>query len=277
MTHVWILAGKEIRDGMRNRWVIVVTLLMAGLALIMAALGSAPIGTTKVSALSITIVSLSSLSILFIPLIALLLSFDAIVGESERGTLMLLLAYPVKKWQVIVGKFTGQLMLLSIAIVIGFGSALIAIAIKNETGMSAQSWHGVIRLIGSSILLGATFIAIGALISTSVRERGTAAGIAVATWLALVLIYDLGLLGLLAADAGQTLSTTLVTGLLIANPTDAYRMFNLAGNEELSALSGMAGLNAGHQVPGGALIVVLFMWSVLPLATACLVLQRRSL
>ena len=42
------------------------------------------------------------------PLIALLLSYDAIVGEVERGTMMLLLTYPVARWQVVLGKFLGH-------------------------------------------------------------------------------------------------------------------------------------------------------------------------
>ena len=73
---------------------------MAGLALVLALLGSTPTGTTKISALTVTVVSLSSLSIFFVPLIALLLSYDSIVAEHERGTLILLLAYPVARWQI---------------------------------------------------------------------------------------------------------------------------------------------------------------------------------
>ncbi len=277
MNQVIILAGKEIRDGMRNRWVVVVTLLMAGLALILAFLGSAPTGTTKISALAITIVSLSSLSIFFIPLIALLLSYDTIVGESERGTLMLLLSYPVTRWQVIVGKFLGQTVLLSFAIILGFGIAAIAIAMKSESALSDQAWSGIIGLLVSSALLGAVFLAIGSLISAYVRERGTAAGIAVGIWLLFVLIYDLGLLGLLAADTGHNMSDGLVTALLLANPTDAYRMFNLVGSQEASLLSGMAGLSAERQVSTLILSTVMILWVAIPLFFACLLFQRRPL
>jgi ABC-type transport system involved in multi-copper enzyme maturation permease subunit len=45
-----------------------------------------------------TIASLVSLVIYLIPLIALLLGFDAIVGERERGSLDLLLALPITGW-----------------------------------------------------------------------------------------------------------------------------------------------------------------------------------
>ena len=73
----------------------------------------------KVSPLTVTVVSLSSLTIFLLPLIALLLSYDAIVGEHERGTLALLLAYPVARWQVIVGKFLGHVTILALATVAG--------------------------------------------------------------------------------------------------------------------------------------------------------------
>ena len=109
MRQVLIIAGKELRDGMRNRWVLATTVLLAALALTLAFLGAAPTGSVKLSALAVTIVSLSSLSIFLVPLIALLLSYDAIVGEVDRGTMALLLAYPVARWQVVVGKFAGHL------------------------------------------------------------------------------------------------------------------------------------------------------------------------
>src|SRR5215471_20024708 len=120
MRQVMLIAGKELRDGLRNRWVLAVTLLLALFALTLSFLGSAPTGTVKVSPLAVTIVSLSSLSIFLLPLIALLLSYDAIVGEVDRGTMALLLAYPVSRWQVMIGKFLGHLAVLAIATGIGY-------------------------------------------------------------------------------------------------------------------------------------------------------------
>ena len=127
MTTVMILAGKEIRDGFRNRWVAGSILLLALLALSLSLLGSAPAGGVKASTLSITVASLSSLSVYLLPLIALMLSYDALVGEFERGTMLLLLAYPVARWQVILGKFAGHMAILIVAITIGYGSCGLAI------------------------------------------------------------------------------------------------------------------------------------------------------
>ena len=113
MNAIAVIAGREVRDGLRNRWVVAMTLLMAALALTLTLVGSAPTGTVGVSAVSATIVSLSSLTIFLVPLIALLISYDAIAGELERGTMTLLLSYPVSRSAVVAGKFVGATVILS--------------------------------------------------------------------------------------------------------------------------------------------------------------------
>ena len=76
-----IIARKEIHQAVRNRWVLSSTLLLAGLALSLTFLGSAPTGTVGVRALDVVIVSLSSLTIFLIPLIALV---PQIIVRRER-------------------------------------------------------------------------------------------------------------------------------------------------------------------------------------------------
>ena len=151
--------------------VLAATALLAALALSLAFLGSAPTGTLGVSRLAVTVASLSSLSVYLVPLIALLLAFDAVVGEVERGTMLLLLAYPVARWQVVLGKFMGHTAILSFAIVVGYAFAGAAVVMAGPAGEVGE-WHAFAAMIGSSILLGTAFIALGYLVSVVVRERG---------------------------------------------------------------------------------------------------------
>ena len=51
MNPVWIITGKEVRDSLRNRWVLAAALLLAALALSLGFLGSSPTGTVKVDPL----------------------------------------------------------------------------------------------------------------------------------------------------------------------------------------------------------------------------------
>lgn len=276
MREIVIIAGKEIQEGLRNRWVLATTLLLLALSLTLSFLGSAPTGNVGVRALDVVIISLSSLTIFLLPLIALLISYDAIVGEVDRGTMLLLLSYPVARWQVMLGKFVGHLAILAFATILGYGASAAALAVTGAT-IDPESWLAFGRLIASSVLLGAAFVAIGYLISAKVRDRGTAGGIAIGVWLLLVLLYDMAILGILVADQGRMLSADALNVLLLLNPADAYRMFNLAGSAGVSSLAGMAGVAESLTLPPLLLVATLALWVLLPLAAATAIFSRREL
>jgi Cu-processing system permease protein len=274
MRNLLIIADKEIRDGLRNRWIVATTLLLAALALTLTFLGSAPTGTVGASRLAVTVVSLSSLTIFLVPLIALLLAYDAVVGEFDRGTLLLLLSYPVARWQVVIGKFLGHLAILAFATAVGYGAAAAALLLTDG---NAEGLTTFAAMIGTSVLLGAVFVAIGYLISAIVRDRGTAGGLAIGVWLLFVLIYDMALLGLLVVDKGRTISAAMLNLLLLLNPADAFRVLNLTGSGGASQFAGMAGLSDNAGLSPVLLLTALVLWVVLPLGGAALALGRRQL
>lgn len=47
MRNIVIIAAKEIKEGLRNRWVLATTLLLAALSLSLTFLGSAPTGQRR--------------------------------------------------------------------------------------------------------------------------------------------------------------------------------------------------------------------------------------
>jgi Cu-processing system permease protein len=275
MKNVIIIASKEIREGLRNRWVLATTLLLGALALTLSFLGSAPTGNVGTDQLDVVIVSLSSLTIFLVPLIALLLSHDAIVGEMERGTMLLLLSYPVGRNQVILGKFLGHIAILSFATLLGYGAAAVALAATGAK-IDAASWSAFAAMLASSILLGGVFVAIGYFVSALAGERSTAGGIAIGVWLFFVLIYDMALLGTLVAAGGHALPTGLLDALLLINPTDAYRLLNL-GSGSAGALSGMGGVAEHSMLGTTTLLTALALWTAGPLALAAMTFSRREL
>jgi Cu-processing system permease protein len=276
MKNVLLVAGKEVQESLRNRWVVAMTLLLAALALSLTFLGSAPTGNVGVGALDVVIVSLSSLTIFIVPLVALLISHDAIVGEMERGTMLLLLSYPVSRLQVLLGKFFGHLAVLSFATILGYGAAAVAL-MTSGAAISGASWIAFSNMVLTSILLGAIFVAIGYLVSAIVRERATAAGIAMSIWLLLVVLFDMALLGALVIDQGQTISSGTLSALLLFNPTDVYRLFNLAGAENISLLSNMSGVAESARLGPFVLLLALFAWVSVPLTVAGYIFSRREL
>jgi Cu-processing system permease protein len=276
MKTILLLSAKEVREGLRNRWVVAATGLLAALALTLTFLGSAPTGTVGAGALDVVVIGLASLTIFIVPLIALLISHDAIVGEIERGTMTLLLSYPVRRRQVLLGKFLGHLAILAFATCIGYGLAAIVLLVTGKVA-GAGSWPAFMTMTASSVLLGAVFVAIGYLVSVLVADRATAGGVAIGVWLVFVVLYDMALLGLLVADQGRAVSGGTLDALLLFNPTDAYRLFNLAGSGNIAAASGMAGTVQTAALAPAALLAALAAWVVAPMALAALVFSRREL
>ncbi|MBF0804629.1 MULTISPECIES: ABC transporter permease [unclassified Neisseria] len=276
MNPVWIITGKEIRDSLRNRWVLAATLLLAVLALSLGFLGSAPTGAVKADPLTVTVVSLSSLSIFLIPLIAMLLSYDALIGEIERGTMALLLSYPISRAQVLAGKFAGHLIILTLATSAGYGLAGIALQLAGG-GFDSGAWQPFLLLIAASVLLGAAFLAMGYLISAKVKERGTAAGTAIGVWLFFVVIFDMTLLGILAADTGQMITAPILETVLLFNPADIYRLLNLTGYENTAMYAGMAGLSGQLSLGRPVLLAAQLLWIAVPFAFAAGAFQKRQI
>ena len=93
----------ELQERARDRWVVVVTGLFALLAVGIAAYGSAAEDTAAV----VTAPSLVTLAAFLVPLVALILGHDAIVGERERHTLGLLLSLPVHRGETRPGNRAG--------------------------------------------------------------------------------------------------------------------------------------------------------------------------
>ena len=277
MNTLLTLAAKEYKDGIRNRWVLAITVLLTLFALTLVFLGSAPVGETKASPIAITIVSLASLNIFLLPLIALLLSYDTLVGEIENGTMLLLLSYPVSRWQVVLGKYLGQSLILATATLVAYSIAALALVLSHNTlALAAANWLPYLYMTASTIALGMAFLAIGYWLSALSRERARAAGMAIGTWLLFVLIYDIALLGALIVDKGRFISEKTLSWLLFANPADSYRLLNL-GSGDNANVDGMLNVGKSAALQPGLLALSLLLWIILPLCLAMLLFRRKSL
>lgn len=276
MREIGIVAAKEFRDGLRNRWVLAITLAFAVLAIALAWFGAAAAGQIGFTRISTTIVSLASLAVFLIPLIALMMAYDSIVGEDEKGTLLLLMTYPISRVGLLAGKFLGHAAMLALSTALGFGIAAAVIGLVAEEATFADLVGPFSLFIASAILLGWAFLALAYLISTVTREKARAAGLALLAWFLFVLIYDLALLGVLVGTEGRV-DQGLFRILLLINPTDVFRLVNLTGFEEAAAASGMLSVVAEQGFSVGRLMGILAAWTVVPLAAAAALFAiRRS-
>ena len=268
------IAQKEFKDGLRNRWLIATTLIFAVFASGLSWFGSASVGEIGFSSVANTIVSLSSLNVFLLPLIALLLAYNAIVGEDEDGTLLLLLTYPLTKAELLVGKLLGHTSILAISTIIGFGSASLMIAFFAEQVDLIALLNAFGIFILSAILLGMVFISLSYLISSWVAEKSKAAGLALIVWFFFVLIYDMGLLGLLVATEGQV-QAEVFPYLLLFNPTDIFRLINLVNFETNG--TGLLSIASQESFSLIGLIFSMLLWIILPLLLAYYRLLKRPI
>ncbi|MGB0946477.1 MAG: ABC transporter permease [Pseudoalteromonas marina] len=272
MRQVLNVAGKEFCDGLRNRWLISITIIFALLSIGLTYFGAAASGEVGIASLSTTIASLASLAVFLIPLIALLLSYDSFVGEQESGTLLLLLTYPLSKTQLLLGKFVGQGGIIALAIIIGFGSS--ATLLYFQSG-DIEVFSAFALFISSAILLGLSFTAIAYLISLSVSEKSKAAGLALITWFVFSLAFDLALLALLVGvEEGVTQQG--LTQLMMLNPADLFRLVNLAALDS-SDVNGALSVAINASLSQGQLLLSLFVWVTFPLLLANFLFRRKTL
>ena len=256
LSQVGTVAAKEFRDRLRNRWVLAVALVFAVFSLVIAYAGGAQQGAVGLR-------SLVSLVIYLVPLIALLLGFDAIVGERERGSLDLLLAYPITRGELLLGKYLGLSLALALAMLAGL--AAVGVMLVYQFGSKALFHYAGFVL--SALLMGMSFLSLAVLVSVVARDRTRASGAAIVLWFLFVLVFDLVLLGVLVATAGHY-GGDIFPYLLLLNPTDVFRILNVFSTEDVRSAYGLVNMVPPLVSNIGVLTTVMLGWIVVPLAIA---------
>lgn len=256
-----VIACQEWRDRLRNRWVLAVTLVLALLALAIAYAGSAQQGRLGFRGVEVTIASLSSLAVYLVPLIALLLGYDSIVGERERGSLDLLVSLPITRTEILLGKFAG--LAAALACATGGGLLLAALPLAPQLG-ARDAWHYA-GFAASAVLMGMAFLSMALLVSVLARDRIRASGAAIGLWFVFVLAFDLALTGALVASHGA-LGSGVFGALLMLNPADVFRMLNIFGAGDVQDMYGLATATPGLVTSPLLLAGVMLAWIAAPLA-----------
>jgi ABC-2 type transport system permease protein len=124
-----------------------------------------------------------------IPLVAIALGFDAINGEFSRRTLSRVLAQPIYRDALLLGKFLAGLLALTIGLVvlwllvIGLGLLLLGLPPNTEE---------TVRMVGflvATIAYGGVWLAVALLFSIVFRAPATAALAALGVWLLFALFW----------------------------------------------------------------------------------------
>jgi len=270
MTRVFAIARAEMLILRRNWWLVLATAIMMLFALALTFAGSAPTGTLGVDMLTVSVSSMTTLAVYLAPLLALMMAFDTIAGERDRGTLGLLLTYPAGRGEILMGKLIAHTGALGIATTVGLGTAGVVAALSG--GVGADSLAALVRLILTATLLGAVFVVLGYSVSALAKSPAAAAGLSAGLWLVFVVLFDLGLLGAVVLDAGGFFTQKIFPWIMVANPADAFRVWNVAASDGVALASGMGG--AAQMLPAWAAPLSLLIWPLLGFGLARVAFKR---
>ncbi|MBS1251829.1 MAG: putative ABC transporter permease protein NosY [Anaerolineales bacterium] len=266
------LLQKEFRDSLRNRWFLLYTIAFGALSLGLSYFSLSGVGLYGFAGFGKTAASLINLVLLIVPLMALTIGAGSLAGEREHSTLSYLLAQPVNRTEVLLGKYLGLALALLASLGLGFGVSGIAIALRGG-GTDAGSY---VQIISLAYLLALTMLSLGFLISTLTSRTSVAAGIALFVWLGLVFFGDLGLMGtalVMKLEIGKLFTLALI------NPLQVFKMAAISGIHATLDVLGPAGVYAVRTYGDTLIVIFLAMmtiWIVLPLLASYAIFTTRT-
>lgn len=210
--------------------------------------------------------SLMNVMIMIVPLIAAVFATTHFYNNLEFIELML--AQPVKRRNVFLSQLLAVMLMLSLALVIGFGLPMLLWGADSS----------LLVLLAVGVVLSAVFSGFAFLASVGTRDKAKAIGISLALWIYFSLVYDGLVLYLIYSFADYPLDKPTLA-LVMLNPVDLGRILMLL-QLDISALMGYTGAffkqffssGLGLAVAAGALA----LWTILPNILAMRVFGKRD-
>ena len=119
-------------------------------------------------------------------LIAILFTFDSISGEREHGTLRLTLANSVPRHTVLIGKFLGALVSISVPFTLAVLMNLLVISTSSNVQLGVEAWNRLGIIFFIALLYMCLFLALGLLVSSRVQHSAASLVILLLTWVTFV-------------------------------------------------------------------------------------------
>lgn len=269
---VRVLAFKELRDALRDRWLWLYAASFALLATGISSLATSNTSTIGFSGFGRTAASLVALAQLVVPLMGLTIGARSIAGQRERGTLTFLLSHPISPTEVYLGIFGGNTIALLAAVSAGFGVAGVFAAVTGAPVDGAE----LAVIAGLAWLLAVAMIGMGMLVSVFTRRSAAAMGTALVLWLAFVLLGNLGLMG-------TSIATGMGEGSLfmaaVVNPVEAFRlsaMTALSGSLDVLGPVGNYAVDRFGDSVSWVTGTSLVIWALVPAVIGGIAFRRRA-
>ncbi len=271
---IFTIAKKEYMDNLRNKWILALTIIFIILTLVISFVH----GRGELTGAQFTVIGLMSISTLLVPIIAIMLGYAAISGEVETGSLSVVLAHPVRRFDVLVGKYLGLGSVLATSILLGFGIAGIVIMVGD-----ASDAAGYLIFICLTILLGLVYLGLSICFSAILKRRvaSLGAGIGLFFW---AMIIGMVIMAIFMAQGGDLfdLGTTgmpdwMWSSMMVLSPSDMYQTATMLG----FGLSEFAVMGFRISLPEfitmGKLLVIFATWILAPFFYAYYFFKKRDI
>ncbi|MFC7156574.1 ABC transporter permease subunit [Halomarina halobia] len=272
------VARKDFHDSARSKWLwglsALFVLFAAGVAYFYSNIATPGSGAEVLGLLGFLLLPTG----LLVPIIGLMISYKAIVGERESGSLKLLLSLPHTRSEMILGKFVGRTLSVVVAIAVGF--AVAAAVVVAEYGSLEPGAYGLFVLL--TMFFALVYIGIGIGFSSFMSSTSKALAGAVGLFVVLEFLWDVVPLVLLYVINGFTLTPrtppsetiqNLVTFVSTLSPSAAY------GNAARALIPGLetGATDVPFYLQEWFGLVVLVCWLVVPLALGFAQFNRADL
>ena len=134
-------------------------------------------------------IDLVSIFQILLSLLALVFAYDAIAGDRENGTLRLTLVNPVGRGLIVLSKYLGAMLCLTLPL---FMSFLLALLLQLQSPVIHYSTDEFLRIGGiflTTVVYTSTFYLIGLFISSMIHHTATALIVSMFIWVVLTLLY----------------------------------------------------------------------------------------
>jgi ABC-type transport system involved in multi-copper enzyme maturation permease subunit len=121
-------------------------------------------------------------------LFAILFTYDAIVGEKERGTLKLTLSNKVPRDRLILGKVIGGFISLLIPLIIPLILSMLLLLVYPNVNLSGADWGRLLLMFLMFFLYLSVFFTLGLLVSARTNKSSTSFLVLLFIWVTFVTI-----------------------------------------------------------------------------------------
>lgn len=278
---LFAVAKKEYLENVRNAWVISISILFLVLVLGVSALASIVANAANQQAglelteITGTILAMQGLTGFFLPILALLVGFGTLAGEREGGSLGLLVAQPIRRTDIVLGKALGLWGVLATTILAGIG--LGGLVIVSATGADPRGYGILVLFLLGTLAWAAMWISITILVSSFFKRRGTAIGGSIGVWFLFAFLWDLVIFLVVLAitrslDPEQVATWSTYFGVLNPNSVYDQLLVLLVGDDLGSLVAG--GVDAPIRASLYAFATVL--WILLPYFGALALFRARD-